>query len=172
MHIKFFGAAGEVTGSRHYLEGETRGQAFRFMIDYGMFQGGRDADDKNLEALPFDPTDLDFVILTHAHIDHSGLLPRLCAEGFRGTIYCTKATKELLKILLLDSAHIQENDFERAERKQKLGKWRGDLPTVLYTVKQATECLNQIQAVEYGQVFEPIPGIAAHFRNAGHIFAW
>ena len=169
MHIKFFGAAGEVTGSRHYLEGEVRHQPFRFMIDYGMFQGGRDADKKNIEALPFDPKDVDFVILTHAHIDHSGLLPRLCAEGFRGTIYCTKATKELLKILLLDSAHIQENDFERAERKQKLGKWRGDLPTVLYTVKQATECLNQIQAVEYGQVFEPILGIAAHFRNAGHI---
>ncbi|MEY3950392.1 MAG: hypothetical protein RJB21_150, partial [Pseudomonadota bacterium] len=132
MHIKFFGAAGEVTGSRHYLEGEVRHQPFRFMIDYGMFQGGRDADEKNIEALPFDPKDVDFVILTHAHIDHSGLLPRLCAEGFRGTIYCTKATKELLKILLLDSAHIQENDFERAERKQKLGKWRGDLPAVLY----------------------------------------
>ncbi len=169
MHIKFFGAAGEVTGSRHYLEGEIKGKKFCFMIDYGMFQGGRDATDKNLESLPFNPADLDFVILTHAHIDHSGLLPRLCAEGFKGTIYCTKATKELLKILLLDSAHIQENDFERAERKQKLGKWRGDLPTVLYSVKQATECLGQLKAYEYGQVFEPIPGVEAHFRNAGHI---
>ena len=169
MHIKFFGAAGEVTGSRHFLEGAIKGKKFCFMIDYGMFQGGRDAADKNVESLPFNPADLDFVILTHAHIDHSGLLPRLCAEGFKGTIYCTKATQELLKILLLDSAHIQENDFERAERKQKLGKWRGDLPTVLYTVKQATECLGQLKAYEYGQVFEPIPGIEAHFRNAGHI---
>ena len=131
MHIKFFGAAGEVTGSRHLLEGQTQSQHFKFMIDYGMFQGGRDANDKNLEDLPFNPAELDFVILTHAHIDHSGLLPRLTAQGFKGTIYCTPATEALLKILLLDSAHIQENDFERAERKQKLGKWRGELPTVL-----------------------------------------
>jgi metallo-beta-lactamase family protein len=169
MHIKFFGAAGEVTGSRHYLEGEIKGKKFCFMIDYGMFQGGRDADEKNLEDLPFNPADLDFVILTHAHIDHSGLLPRLCAQGFKGAIYCTKATKALLNILLLDSAHIQESDFSRAERKQKLGKWHGDLPQVLYSVKQATECLSQLKAFEYGQVFEPIAGIEAHFRNAGHI---
>ena len=101
MHIKFFGAAGEVTGSRHYLEGEIKGKKFSLMIDYGMFQGGRDADEKNLEDLPFNPADLDFVILTHAHIDHSGLLPRLCAQGFKGTIYCTKATKALLNICLL-----------------------------------------------------------------------
>ena len=169
MHIKFFGAAGEVTGSRHLLEGQTQGQDFKFVIDYGMFQGGRDANDKNLEDLPFNPAELDFVILTHAHIDHSGLLPRLTAQGFKGTIYCTPATEALLKILLLDSAHIQENDFERAERKQKLGKWRGELPTVLYSVKQATECLSQIKHYDYGQVFEPINGIQAHFRNAGHI---
>jgi metallo-beta-lactamase family protein len=169
MHIQFFGAAGEVTGSRHLLEGEINGQSFKFMIDYGMFQGGRDADDKNLADLPFNPAEIDFVILTHAHIDHSGLLPRLSAQGFKGPIYCTPATEALIKILLLDSAHIQENDFERAERKQKLGKWRGELPTVLYSVKQATECLSQIKRYDYGQVYEPIPGIEAHFRNAGHI---
>lgn len=169
MHIQFFGAAGEVTGSRHLLEGEINGQSFKFMIDYGMFQGGRDADDKNLADLPFNPAEIDFVVLTHAHIDHSGLLPRLSAQGFKGPIYCTPATEALIKILLLDSAHIQENDFERAERKQKLGKWRGELPTVLYSVKQATECLSQIKRYDYGQVYEPIPGIEAHFRNAGHI---
>ena len=169
MHIQFFGAAGEVTGSRHLLEGEINGQPLKFMIDYGMFQGGRDADDKNLADLPFNPAEIDFVILTHAHIDHSGLLPRLSAQGFNGPIYCTPATEALIKILLLDSAHIQENDFERAQRKQKLGKWRGELPTVLYSVKQATECLSQIKRYDYGQVYEPIPGIEAHFRNAGHI---
>ena len=169
MHIKFFGAAGEVTGSRHLIEGEIKDRSFKFMIDYGMFQGGRDPVEKNLEDLPFNPAELDFVILTHAHIDHSGLLPRLTGQGFKGTIYCTHATEALLKILLLDSAHIQENDFERAARKQKIGKWRGELPTVLYNVKQATECLSQIKSYEYGQVFEPIDGIEAHFRNAGHI---
>lgn len=169
MHIKFFGAAGEVTGSRHYVTGQIGQQNFKFMIDYGMFQGGRDATEKNLESLPFDPKDLDFIILTHAHIDHSGLLPRLCAQGFKGPIYCTKATESLLKILLLDSAHIQESDFARAERKQQLGKWHGELPTVLYTVKQANECLSQLQSYDYGQIFESAPGIAIHFRNAGHI---
>jgi metallo-beta-lactamase family protein len=169
MHIQFFGAAGEVTGSRHCIRGETQGKPFSFLIDYGMFQGGKDADDKNLAELPLNPAEIDFVILTHAHIDHSGLLPRLYAQGFKGTIYCTHATLALLKILLLDSAHIQENDFERAERKQKLGKWRGDLPSVLYSVKQATECLALLKSYDYGQVFEPAPGIQAHFRNAGHI---
>ena len=169
MHIKFFGAAGEVTGSRHYVTGAINQRPFQFMIDYGMFQGGRDATDKNLEPLPFHPKELDFVVLTHAHIDHSGLLPRLCAEGFKGPIYCTKATEALLKILLLDSAHIQESDFARAERKQQLGKWHGELPTVLYTIKQATECLSQLQSYDYGQLFEPIKGIKTHFRNAGHI---
>ncbi len=169
MHIKFFGAAGEVTGSRHYVTGSINQQPFQFMIDYGMFQGGRDAADKNLEPLPFHPKELDFVVLTHAHIDHSGLLPRLCAEGFKGPIYCTKATEALLKILLLDSAHIQESDFARAERKQQLGKWHGELPTVLYTVKQANECLSQLQSYDYGQIFEPTQGIEIHYRNAGHI---
>ncbi len=83
MHIKFFGAAGEVTGSRHLIEGEIKGRSFKFMIDYGMFQGGRDAAEKNLEDLPFNPAELDFVILTHAHIDHSGLLPRSTGQGFK-----------------------------------------------------------------------------------------
>jgi metallo-beta-lactamase family protein len=169
MHIQFFGAAGEVTGSRHCIEGNTRNQHFKFVVDYGMFQGGRDADEKNLAPLPFLATEIDFVILTHAHIDHSGLLPRLCAEGFKGPIYCTPATIELLSILLLDSAHIQENDFERAARKQKIGKWHGDLPTVLYTVKDAHACLLQLKSANYGQIFEPIPGIKAQFNNAGHI---
>lgn len=169
MHIQFFGAAGEVTGSRHCIEGNTHHQHFKFVVDYGMFQGGRDADEKNLSPLPFPAEEIDFVILTHAHIDHSGLLPRLCAEGFKGPIYCTPATIELLSILLLDSAHIQENDFERAARKQKLGKWHGDLPIVLYTVKDAHACLLQLKSVNYGQVFEPAAGIKVQLHNAGHI---
>jgi metallo-beta-lactamase family protein len=169
MHIQFFGAAGEVTGSRHCIEGNTSDQHFKFVVDYGMFQGGRDADEKNLNPLPFPAAEIDFVILTHAHIDHSGLLPRLCAEGFKGPIYCTPATIELLSILLLDSAHIQENDFERAARKQKLGKWHGDLPTVLYTVKNAHACLLQLKSVNYDQIFEPATGIKVQLHNAGHI---
>ena len=79
MRIQFLGAAGEVTGSRHSVEAQLGGRPVRFMVDFGMFQGGREATTKNLEPLPFSPKEIDFVVLTHAHIDHSGLLPRLCA---------------------------------------------------------------------------------------------
>ena len=169
MHIHFFGAAGEVTGSKHCIEGQLHGRSFRFMIDYGMFQGGKDALEKNLNHLPFAPRDLDFIILTHAHIDHSGLIPRLYANGFRGNIYCTHATLALLKILLLDSAHIQESDYTRAQKKIAAGKWHGDPPTILYSVKDSQESLGLFKPVEYGQTFEPTPGIQAHFKDAGHI---
>lgn len=102
MKIQFLGAAGEVTGSRHCIEAMLSGRLRHFMVGYGMFQGGREATNKNLEPLPFAPQDLDFVVPTHAHIDHSSLLPRLCAQGFSGPIYCTNATFELLKILFIE----------------------------------------------------------------------
>lgn len=169
MKIQFLGAAGEVTGSRHSVEVMLSDQTKHFMVDYGMFQGGREATNKNLEPLPFSPKALDFVVLTHAHIDHSGLLPRLCAQGFAGPIYCTKATFELLKILLLDSAHLQRADVERAERKQKAGKWHGEMPVALYSREDVELTLSQFQTLDYGQVQELVPGISLEFRNAGHI---
>ena len=137
MKIQFLGAAGEVTGSRHSVEATVGGREVRFIVDFGMFQGGREASFKNLEPLPFSPKEIDFIVLTHAHIDHSGLLPRLCAQGFTGSIYCTDATYELLKILLPDSAHLQRSDVERAERRQKSGEWRVDLPVALYSMAVA-----------------------------------
>ena len=91
MHIQFLGAGQEVTGSKYLIRGKACGINHCFLVDYGMFQGGREADDKNLAGLPIPPSELDFVVLSHAHIDHSGLLPRLCAQGFRGPIYCTPA---------------------------------------------------------------------------------
>ncbi len=169
MHARFLGAAGEVTGSKHFLEGSIAGQKRRFLVDYGMFQGGHESDEKNAASFPIDPKDVDFIILTHAHIDHSGLLPKFCADGFNGPIYTTPATLDLLKILLPDSAHLQEADLERALRKQKLGKWKGDLPTVLYNTVQALECLKQIKVINYHEPFEPCPGITATFHDAGHI---
>jgi len=169
MKIQFLGAAGEVTGSRHLVEVMMSGKLRHFMVDYGMFQGGREATNKNLEPLPLSPKDLDFVVLTHAHIDHSGLLPRLCAQGFAGPIYCTTATFELLKILLLDSAHLQRADVERAERKIKAGKWRGEVPVALYSREEVEMTLNQFQPLDYGQVTELASGISLEFRNAGHI---
>ncbi|WP_231970139.1 LOG family protein [Polynucleobacter necessarius] len=108
-------------------------------------------------------------MLTHAHIDHSGLLPRLCAQGCTGLIYCTNATFELLKILLLDSAHLQRADVERAERKKKAGKWRGEMPVALYSKEEVEVTLNQFEPIEYGQRVELASGIQLEFRNAGHI---
>jgi metallo-beta-lactamase family protein len=169
MKIQFLGAAGEVTGSRHLVEANIAGRAHHFLVDYGMFQGGREASDKNLELLPIAPQDLDFVILTHAHIDHSGLLPRLCAQGFAGPIYCTKASHALLKILLPDSAHLQLADLERAERKAKLGKWHGEMPVVLYSRQEVESALTQIVPIDYGKWIEPLPGMQFTFHNAGHI---
>lgn len=169
MKIQFLGAAGEVTGSRHSVEVFLSGRSHRFMVDFGMFQGGREATNKNLEPLPFAAKDLDFVVLTHAHIDHSGLLPRLCAQGFNGPIYCTSATYELLKILLPDSAYLQRSDVDRAERKQKAGKWHGEMPVALYSREEVEVALAQFEVVDYGQVISPMPGIHLEFRNAGHI---
>ena len=116
LTLSFLGAAGEVTGSSFLVDTG----AARILVDCGMFQGGRDADAKNRAALDFDVGALDAVLLTHAHIDHSGLLPRLCARGFRGPIFATPATCDLVSVMLQDSAHIQEKDAqwarERAER--------------------------------------------------------
>jgi metallo-beta-lactamase family protein len=169
MKIQFLGAAGEVTGSRHSVEATIGERELRFMVDFGMFQGGREASVKNLESLPFSPKELEFVVLTHAHIDHSGLLPRLCAQGFSGPIYCTEATFELLKIMLPDSAHLQRSDVERALRRQKAGKWRGELPVALYSLEEALLALGQCQVLPYGKSLELCNGIDLVFENAGHI---
>ncbi len=169
MKIQFLGAAGEVTGSRHSVEALIKGRTVRFIVDYGMFQGGREASSKNLEPLPFSPKEIDFIVLTHAHIDHSGLLPRLCAQGFTGPIYCTDASLELLKILLPDSAYLQRADVERAVRRQKAGKWRGELPVALYSMEEAQLALDQCEALPYGKLLSLFDGIDLEFQNAGHI---
>lgn len=169
MKIQFLGAAGEVTGSRHSVEATIGERELRFMVDFGMFQGGREASIKNLEPLPFSPRELEFVVLTHAHIDHSGLLPRLCAQGFTGPIYCTEATFELLKIMLPDSAHLQRSDVERALRRQKAGKWRGELPVALYSMEEVELTLGQCEVLPYGKSVELCNGIDLVFESAGHI---
>ena len=169
MKIQFLGAAGEVTGSKYLINTELEDSACKFMVDYGMFQGAREADEKNQKSLPFDAREISFLVLTHAHIDHCGLIPRLCAEGFKGPIYCTSTTAKLIEIMLLDSAHIQVSDFDRAEKKNKLGKWRGDMPVLLYDTKQAIESLNQVKPIPYSKKFSPIKDIDVIFEEAGHI---
>jgi len=165
MKLSFLGAAREVTGSCHLVEAE----GLRFLVDCGLFQGGREARAKNRAAFAFDPADIDFVILTHAHIDHSGLLPRLVAFGFRGPIYATRATRDLLAVMLPDAAYIQEKEAEFANRRRMKGGRRGGEATPLYTVEQARHCLKRVRAVDYDAAFAPHPTLSAVFRDAGHI---
>jgi len=152
MQLQFLGAAGEVTGSCYLVDtGEVR-----FLIECGMFQGGRAADAKN-RRFAFDPRSLAFVLLSHAHIDHSGLLPRLVAGGFRGAVYCTEATRELCDVMLRDSAYLQEKEAD----------WHGETP--LYTVAQAEACLQHFVPVAYDADVRPHASLRVRFRDAGHI---
>jgi metallo-beta-lactamase family protein len=152
MRLEFHGAAGEVTGSCFLVDtGE-----HRFLVDCGMFQGGREAQARN-RRFAFDPRTIDFVLLSHAHIDHSGLLPRLVAQGFGGAIHATQATCELAGVMLPDSGYLQEKEAD----------WRGGAP--LYTVAQAQASLRALVPVAYGAELEPAPGLSCRFRDAGHI---
>ena len=165
MQITFLGAAKEVTGSCFLIEAEAR-----FIVDCGMFQGGRESYRKNLAALDFGVRSLDFVIITHAHLDHSGLLPRLTALGFRGPVYCTGATADLAQVILLDSAHIQEKEaeWENRRRRQRQALRRGERAP-LYTVAQTQTSLGQLRPVDYGEEFSPHPSVRCVLRDAGHI---
>ena len=160
MKISFLGAAREVTGSCYLIETDH----CRFLIDCGMVQGGRTAPARNHKPFDFDPRAIDFVLLTHAHIDHSGLLPKLVMSGFLGPIYTTHATTDLLGVMLPDSGHIQEVDADRA-----LQRHRVDALPPIYTVRDARRCLEQIQPIDYDEQFAPHPSITCCFRDAGHI---
>ena len=161
MQLTFLGAAGEVTGSCYLVDtGE-----IRFLIDCGMFQGGGEAERKN-RSFAFDPRDIAFVLLSHAHIDHSGLIPRLVALGFEGAVYATRATADLLGVMLPDSAHLQEREAERAETGHS-GRSRDATP--LYTVRQAVASLERLRPVEYDQPVRLHPSVRCAFRDAGHI---
>jgi len=174
MKLTFLGAAREVTGSSYLLEAD----GVRFLVDCGMFQGGRETRAKNCRAFPFDPATLDFVILTHAHIDHSGLLPRLVALGFKGAIHTTRATCDLLAVMLPDSAHIQEkeaeyanlNRFRHGMAKREPGARSAQRDTApLYTVAQAQASLKRLNPVDYDLEVAPHPRARCIFRDAGHI---
>lgn len=175
MKLTFLGAAREVTGSSYLVEAD----GVRFLVDCGMFQGGRETRAKNHRAFSFDPRSIDFVILTHAHIDHSGLLPRLVALGFQGGVHATRATCDLLAVMLPDSAHIQEKEAEyqnldrfrrgmsRREAGSKQAAQRDTAP--LYTVAQAQASLKRLNPVDYDLEIAPHPQVRCTFRDAGHI---
>lgn len=163
MKITFLGAAQTVTGSCYILE---NGQN-RFSIDCGMHQGNAEIEKRNLDMAPYRPQELDFVLVTHAHIDHTGLLPRLVAQGFKGPIYATPPTLDLMRIMLLDSAHIQEMEAEwRSRKRQRHGQ---ATEPALYTTADAEACLPLLKPVEYDAAFEPGPGVRVTYRDAGHI---
>jgi len=163
MKIKFAGAARTVTGSCYLLEME----GHRFAIDCGMHQGNEEIEKRNWDMDIYDPTRIEFIIVTHAHIDHSGLLPRVVQKGFRGPIYTTPPTKELLKIMLLDSAHIQETEALWNSKKRLR---RGDEKTEpLYTQADAEKTFPLFKTATYNKIFEPFPGLKVNFLDAGHI---
>ena len=163
MRITFLGAAHEVTGSCYLVETDR----VKFLVDCGMFQGGRIAERRNWMPFHFAPRDIAFVLLTHAHIDHSGLLPKLVAEGFKGQVYTTAATNDLIRVLLPDSAHIQEMEAERAQRHQHTRRREDTQP--VYTTEQALACLEHIAPQRYDQDVSPHPAVRCVFREAGHI---
>jgi metallo-beta-lactamase family protein len=164
--ITFLGASGTVTGSKYLLH--AGGQ--QVLIDCGLFQGYKQLRLRNWTPLPIAPNQVDAVILTHAHLDHSGYLPLLVKEGFAGHVYCTLGTKDLCKILLPDSGHIQEEDAFYAG---KHGFSRHEQPKPLYTKQDALDCLPLLKAQPFSQKatrsFSPLPGWKCSFTEAGHI---
>ncbi len=166
MNITFLGAAREVTGSCYLVETSQ----VQFLVDCGMHQGGRSAVLRNRRPFAFDPASIDFVLLTHAHIDHSGLLPKLRLEGYAGPIYSTSATIDLLRIMLPDSGHLQEVEAERAAYHHHGGNNHDPIEvTPLYTADQALACLSQMRAVDYDKPANPHASVRCVFRDAGHI---
>ncbi len=162
MKLSFLGAAGTVTGSKYLLEVGER----RVLVDCGLFQGLKALRLRNWERLPVPPDRIDAVILTHAHLDHSGYLPLLARDGFKGKVYCTSATRDLCSILLPDSGHLQERDAEFANR-HGFSKHKPALP--LYTEAEATASLRRFSPREFSAPFEIWPGFDVCFRPAGHI---
>lgn len=163
MKVSFMGAARTVTGSCYILEHEGK----RFAVDCGMHQGNKEIEKRNENLDAYDAKNLDFVLVTHAHIDHSGLLPALVAKGFKNPIYCTAPTKDLLEIMLLDSAYIQEMEAEWANAKVR--RKGGEQVHPLYTINDANKALPLLAPVEYRESFEPVPGIKVTYNDAGHI---
>ena len=160
--LSFHGAAGTVTGSRFLVEHGGR----RLLVDCGLFQGQKELRERNWRAPGFDPASVDAVLLTHAHLDHSGYLPRLVRDGFRGPVLCTPATAELVRLLLIDSARIQEEDAAYANRKG-FSKHRPALP--LYTVDDAERALERLDELRFDQWHRLGPAARLRFVHAGHI---
>lgn len=163
MKVKFLGAARTVTGSCHVVETDS----VRFTVDCGMHQGNEEIERRNLDTPVYRPDIMDFILITHAHIDHSGLLPRMVKKGFSGPIYLTPPTKDLLEIMLADSAHIQEQEAEWTNQSRKRRGAKKVEP--LYDMHDALAVLPMFKTVEYGEEFSPAEGVKVRYNDAGHI---
>lgn len=163
VSLEFLGGAREVTGSCILVQAA----ASRFLVDCGMFQGGGESDRKNARKFPVPPSSIDFVLCTHAHIDHSGLLPKMVRDGFPGSVYATSATADLLGVMLPDSGHIQEREAEWKSRRRRRGGRKVSPP--LYTEADARAVLPRLSPVAYRETIEPSPGVRVTFVDAGHI---
>jgi metallo-beta-lactamase family protein len=165
MKISFHGADRDVTGSCHLVECAGK----KILVDCGLFQGGRDLSEENTEEFGFDAASIDFVLLTHAHLDHCGRLPLLVKRGFHGEIITTAATKDLARLVLLDSAHLQESEA-KFQAKKYARRGDGIAPAALYTLYDATRCFDYFgRDVQYQKAISIAPGITATFYDAGHI---
>ena len=163
LTVRFCGAARTVTGSCHLFDFDGR----RVLVDCGMFQGQKTLKALNYSAFPFRPADVDAVLLTHAHIDHSGLLPKLVKDGFRGPILATQGTIDLCSFMLPDSGSIQESEVRSLNRRNAS---RGrDMVTPIYTQRDALACLDLFQPVAYEQWTDVLPGLRVRYWNAGHL---
>ena len=162
MKLQFLGATDTVTGSKYLL----RCGAHNLLVDCGLFQGYKPLRLRNWNKLPVRPADIHAVVLTHAHIDHSGYLPLLARQGFQGKVFCTPATADLCRILLPDSGHLQEEEAEYAGRH---GFSKHARPEPLYTKEDALRCLKLLRPVAFGKAFEPVPGVQARLSPSGHM---
>ncbi|TFG66870.1 MAG: MBL fold metallo-hydrolase [Gemmatimonadales bacterium] len=163
MHVQFFGAAREVTGSAHLVDtGESR-----VLLDCGLYQGNRKKAFERNRDLPFEAASIDAVVLSHAHLDHAGNLPTLIRSGFRGTIWTTHATADLCEQMLMDSAHIQVNDVKYVNKRRK--KHGQSLFEPLYTAEHVDATLERFRTVDYEEEFQPALGVRVRLDDAGHI---
>ncbi len=160
--LTFLGAAGTVTGSKHLLEVD----GTRVLVDCGLFQGLKELRQRNWQPLPVEPSSIHAVVLTHAHLDHCGYLPRLVAQGFNGRIFCTSGTADLVRIVLPDAAKLQEEDAEQANR----GGFSRHAPALpLFTMEDAARALMMLQPAGYDRSLPVAPGIGVEYINAGHL---
>ena len=163
MKITFLGATKTVTGSNYLVEAAGK----KFLVDCGMWQGKAELEEENFQEFEFDPKEIDFVLLTHAHIDHSGRIPKLYNEGFKNKIYAHKATCDLCALMLPDSGHIQEMESEWKNRKRMR---KGEKPRdPLYTAEEAAKCLQIFEAVQYDEIIDITDQIHVRFNDAGHM---